>query len=313
MGFSRRRPGQVVFLLAAASLLSVLAFAQTQTSAPPLAKINVLVLDRQNRPVRGLKQEDFHLAEDGKPVTVSFFSHEEVPLSYGLVIDTSGSLRSQISEVILAAQTIVNDNKPEDETFIVRFVDRANIVTEKEFTRNKSELLSALDSLYVKEGQTALVDAVYKAAEYLNNHQTNNARRALILITDGEERMSYYTKAKLFEYLRATDMQVFIIGLTLKLYKDVGPGIKSQRQAAEELLDRLAKETGGRAFYPKDVKEVQDVADEIMLDLRSQYVIGFVPNSPSKSGEYRKVEVKVTSPDDKNKLKVITRGGYLSP
>jgi Ca-activated chloride channel homolog len=314
MGFSRKRPGRFFVLLAAASLLSALALAQTQTSAPPPAKINVLVLDRENHPVTSLKQEDFHLTEDGKPLTISSFSREEVPLSYGLVIDASGSLRSQMNKVILAAQNIVNGNKPEDETFVVSFVSRDNIAKMQDITRDKSKLFDALRLIRAEGGQTALIDAVYISADYLHKNQRPDAHSALILVTDGEERNSYYNQEQLFGHLRKSKIQVFIIGLISQLDKENGGTIrKSTRESAQTLLDKLAKETGGRVFYPKDDKDLESAAQEIMLDLRSQYVLGFAPLTPAKSGQYRKVEVKVTSPDDKNKLKAITRGGYLSP
>lgn len=314
MGFSRRLPRNVALLLGAASLLSALAWAQTGTPAPPLVKLNVTVLDSRNQPVKGLRREDFQLVEGGKPQTISFFSQEEVPLSYGLVIDASGSMRTQIGQVIRAAQNIVNSNKPEDETFIVSFVSSDNIVTLQEITRNKPQLLVALGLLRVEGGQTALIDAVYTCADYLGKHQRDGARNALILVTDGEERNSFYKQEQLFSKLRKTGIQIFIIGLISKLDKDNGGLVrKSARDAAQTLLDRLAKETGGRVFYPKDDKALESAADEIMLSLRSQYVLGFTPNTPSKSGEFRKVEVTVTGPDDKSKRKVITQGGYLSP
>ncbi|MBD0372218.1 MAG: VWA domain-containing protein [Pyrinomonadaceae bacterium] len=315
MGFSRRLPRNVVILLAAASLLSAPALAQTQTPpAPPLVKLNVTVLDRQNQPVTGLRQEDFQVVEGGKPQSVSFFSQEEAPLSYGLVIDASGSMRTQIGKVVLAAQNIIRGNKPEDETFIVSFVSSDNIVTLQELTGNKSQLLSALNLLRVEGGQTALIDAIYTSADYLDKHRRDNARNTLILVTDGEDRNSYYKQEQLFSKLRKTRVQIFIIGLIYKLENDNG-GIarKSTREAAQSLLDRLAKETGGVAFYPKNDKALESAAGELMLSLRPQYVIGFVPTTPAKSGQYRKVEVTVTSPDDKNKRKVITQGGYVAP
>lgn len=310
----RRMLGEMALLLAAASLLisSSSAGAQTDSNAQQPVKLNVLVLDSRNRPVSGLRQEDFQLTQEGKPQTISFFSAAEQPLSYGLVIDSSGSLRSQIDKVIMAGETIINGNKPEDEAFIMSFVSKT--VTEQDFTRNKSRLLTALGSIDIKPGPTALLDAIYDAAEQLKRRKTENARRALILVTDGEDRNSFYNQDKLLSHLRKTDIQIFIIGLTLKLEKDNGGfSRKSSRDASEALLDRLARETGGRVFYPKDDRELQLAATEIMLSMRSQYVIGFIPATPLNSQQYRKVEVRVANSDDSPKRKVITRAGYVSP
>jgi Ca-activated chloride channel family protein len=314
MSFSLKRPGRMMTIPATAALLSVLAPAQTQNTAQPAVKLDVLVLDQKMRPLTGLRQEDFRITEEGKPQAVTFFSKEEKPLSYGLVIDSSGSLRSQMDKVIRAAITIINGNKPEDEAFVVSFVSTDYIVTMQEFTRNKSELAGALSLLQIRKGQTALIDAIYTSADYLNKHKADDARRALILVTDGEERNSFYTADALFKYLRATGIQIFTIGLVRELNKDNGGFIrKSSREMAEELLERLAQETGGRTFYPKDDKDLQSAADEIMLSLRSEYVIGYLSNNPAKSKQYRKVTVTVESTDDTAKRKVIARPGYVSP
>src|SRR5499433_3313865 len=150
-----------------------------------LVTLNVRVIDRNNRPINGINKGDFTVYEDGVAQQVFSFTEEQVPVIYGLAVDTSGSLRSQINEVIDAAKTIVNSNKPGDETFLERFIDRDKIENLQDFTSNKDLLLDAIDNLYVEGGQTAVVDGVYlgaeHVAEYKKGRDDDRRRRALIV------------------------------------------------------------------------------------------------------------------------------------
>ncbi|HEX8852198.1 MAG TPA: VWA domain-containing protein, partial [Pyrinomonadaceae bacterium] len=176
-------------------------------------KLNVRVVDRLNRPVNDVRQEEFRVFEDGVLQTVESFTKAEVPISYGIVIDNSGSLRNQINQVIDASKTIVNSNKPGDETFLVRFVSSDEIKVMQDWTANKQDLNDALDDLFVEGGQTAILDAVYLSAEHAATHKKGNdledkRRRALILVTDGEDRNSFYKTEQLFEALKEEDVQI---------------------------------------------------------------------------------------------------------
>ncbi|MGH9943293.1 MAG: VWA domain-containing protein, partial [Pyrinomonadaceae bacterium] len=164
---------------------------------------NVRVIDRQNRPVNDVKQDEFRVFEDGVAQKIEYFSREEIPIQYGMVIDNSGSLRFQINQVIEAGKTIVNSNKPGDETFLVRFISSDKIETVQDFTGDQETLTEALDQLFVEGGQTAVIDAVMLSAERVANYRKGNdlddrRRRALILVTDGEDRSSYYKQEDLF-------------------------------------------------------------------------------------------------------------------
>ena len=130
-----------------------------------LVNINVRVIDRNSRPIGGLKRSDFTVLEEGVPQDIEYFSQSEVPTNYSLVVDNSGSLRRQLDKVIEAGKILVNTNKPEDETLIIRFVSRDKISIEQEFTNKKDYLMDALDNLYIDGGQTAVRDAVYLAAD----------------------------------------------------------------------------------------------------------------------------------------------------
>src|SRR4029078_12821630 len=130
-----------------------------------LVQLHVRVIDRNNRPIDNVRQNDFHVFEDGVPQPIETFTREEVPISYGLAIDTSGSLRSQLQALIDAGKTIINSNRAGDETFLVRFISSDKIETVQDFTPSKDLLIDGLDSLYVEGGQTAIIDAVYLSAE----------------------------------------------------------------------------------------------------------------------------------------------------
>ena len=281
-----------------------------------LVNLQVRVIDRLNRPVNDVRPEDFRVFEDGVPQTISFITKEEVPISYGLVVDNSGSLRSQIDKVIDAGKTIVNSNKQEDATFLIRFIDSEKIEMVQDFTPNKTTLLEALDTLYVEGGQTAVIDAVYLAAEhaaqYKKGDMSDRRRRALILVTDGEDRNSQYKQEQLFARLRETDVQIFVIGFINELDKEGGFIRKSPRERAVNLLERLAKETGGRVFFPTSTSELPRIAEEITRDLRTQYVISYNPTNKARDGSYRTVRVTVADASGRDKRIAITRPGYTA-
>ncbi len=282
-----------------------------------LVNLQVRVIDRNNRPVNDVRTEEFRVFENGVQQEVKFANTEEVPVSYGLVVDNSGSLRHQINQVIDAAKTIVESNKPGDETFVVRFVASDEIKIMQDFTADKQAVHDALDDMFVEGGQTAVVDAVYLSTEHAADHKKRNElddkrRRALILVTDGEDRNSHYKVEQLFESLKERDVQIYVIGFVNELEKDGGFIAKSKREKATELLNRMAKETGGRAFYPTSLAELPGIAEEITKDLRTQYVLSYAPTVPARAGEFRQVRVAVADAPGRDKRIAITRAGYTA-
>ncbi len=247
-----------------------------------LVTLHVRVIDRNNHPINNIAKGDFKIFEDGVPQPVFSFTEEEVPVIYGLAVDTSGSLRSQLNQVIDAAKTIINSNKRGDETFLERFIDREKIENLQDFTSNKDLLLDAVENLYVEGGQTAVIDGVYLAAEHVAEYkkgaEDDRRRRALIVVTDGEDRASYYNEIQLFQRLREEDVQIYIIGFVSELDADKGFIRKSAKEKAVNLLNHIASETGGRVFYPQSITELPQVANEIVRDLRTQYVVSYDPS-----------------------------------
>lgn len=278
-----------------------------------LVQLHVRVIDRNNRPINNVPRSDFHVFEDGVPQSIESFTREEVPISYGLAVDTSGSLRSQLPSVIEAGKSIINSNRSGDETFLVRFVGRDNIETVQDFTASKELLGDALDNMYVEGGQTAIIDAVYLSAEHVAEYRkgddSDRRRRALIVITDGEDRNSFYNQEQLFARLREDDVQIFVIGFINELDKEAGFIRKSPREKAVNLINRLAEDTGGRAFFPESLSELPQIANEIIRDLRTQYVIAYNPTNKTPDGTYRAIKVTVDQPSGSDKRIALTRPG----
>lgn len=281
-----------------------------------LVQLHVRVIDRNNRPINNVPERDFHIFEDGVPQTIETFTREEVPISYGLAVDTSGSLRTQLQSVIDAGKTIINSNKTGDETFLVRFISSDKIETVQDFTANKELLMDGLESFFVEGGQTAIIDAVYLSAEHVSEYRKGDEgdrrRRALIVITDGEDRNSFYKQEQLFARLREEDVQIFVIGFVNELDKEAGLIRKSPREKAVSLINKLASETGGRAFFPDSVSELPEIANEIIRDLRTQYVISYNPTNKTQDGSFRAIKVTVDQPSNADKRIALTRTGRIA-
>jgi len=180
----------------------------------------------------------------------------QVSVSYGIVVDNSGSYRTLLEGIIEAVKNIVNDNKADDETFLVRFVDTDKVYLSQDFTRDKNQIRDAADEMYIEGGKTAILDAVYFSAKHLSANAESNRRRALILITDGEDRLSKAKLEEVLKFLKDEKIQVFSIGL-------------SDEKVYTKLLDKLAKETNGRFFTPKNRAEIQTVIKELTAVIRA--------------------------------------------
>jgi Ca-activated chloride channel family protein len=278
-----------------------------------LVTLHVRVIDRNNHPINNIAKDEFKVLEDGVPQPIFSFTEEEVPVIYGLAVDTSGSLRPQFNQVIDAAKTIINSNKKGDETFLERFISSDKIETIQDFTPSKDALLDGLDTLYIEGGQTAVIDGVYLAAEHVADYKKggddDRRRRALIVVTDGEDRASYYPETELFKRLREEDVQIFVIGFVNELEADKGLIRKSPRDKAVGLINRLASETGGRAFFPQSISELPQIAHEIVRDLRTQYVISYDPTNKAHDGTYRSIKVNVAQPSGSERRIALTRSG----
>ena len=278
-----------------------------------LVTLHVRVIDRNNHPINNVQKEEFRILEDGVSQPIFSFTREEVPVMYGLAVDTSGSLRPAFEQVINAAKAIINSNKRGDETFLERFISSDKIETVQDFTANRDALMDGLDTLYVEGGQTAVIDGVYLAAEHVAEYKKSGdddrRRRALIVVTDGEDRASYYNQTQLFQRLREEDVQIFVIGFVNELDAEKGLIRKSPRDNAVNLLNKLANETGGRAYFPNSISELPEIANEIVRDLRTQYVVSYDPTNKAHDGTYRTIKVTIADAPGQGKRIALTRTG----
>jgi Ca-activated chloride channel family protein len=180
---------------------------------------------------------------------------EESSLTYGLVIDCSGSVKQSLKYIVASASSVVDSNTGSDQAFVTRFVSHEQIQTVQELTSDKTKLVKSIGALYVEGGQTALVDGVYFAAQYLDNH-THNARRALVLISDGEDRQSYYNLDTLLKYLRDKQIPVYILAF----------GNHSPRSLV--FINKLAQDSGGKVVFAGTGKDLPSKAPDLIHLLR---------------------------------------------
>jgi len=272
-----------------------------------LVQLPVSVLDKDGHPVSGLQKDHFQVFEDGVLQEISLFKHEDVPLSVGLVIDNSGSMHNKRERVNRAALTFARESNPEDETFIVDFDDA--VYLEQEFTGNIADLVAALSHLDTR-GETAIYDAVYLSAEHLN--EGTKDKKALLLITDGEDNKSNYSLEKVLAKLRESKTTVYTIGLLEE--SDRGSFFrKSPARKAREVLERFAETTGGRAYFPKSVDEVEGLCRRIAHDIRNHYTLGYTPSNGKPDGSWRRITVRVNPPRTVSNVTVRAKEGYYAP
>ena len=281
--------------------------------------LNVRVVNSSNRPVGNLKEAAFKVYEDSVLQPITSITTTEVPIFNALVIDNSRSLRTQLKKVIEAGKIIVGTNRPQDESTVVRFVSADKIEVVQDFTPNKMMINNALDNLFVEGGQTAIIDAVYKTAGMVQKYQNSEKKedvklRALILVSDGDDRSSNFNENQLFELLRNSYVQIYAIGFTNDLsdVPDAATGI-SRREKARTFLTRLAQETGGKVYFPDSIDQLAQIAAEISGELRTQYVVSYAPTNSNRDGSFRKIKVEVTDGTAGEKRTAITRTGRNAP
>jgi Ca-activated chloride channel homolog len=263
--------------------------------------LNATVLDENNHLVNSLAKENFRVTEDGVLQAIASFQHQDVPVSMGLLVDNSGSMYKKRPAVNTAALDLVKASNTQDESFVVNFADEPYL--DQDFTSEIPKLRDGLAHIESKGG-TALYDTIVASADQMSK-AAKRAKQVLIVITDGEDNASSLTLEQTIR--RVQELQgpvVYSIGL---LFGDEMTGRESHR--AKRALQLLSDETGGAAFFPRSLKDVDAVAEEVAQDIRSQYTIGYRSTKPYSEGGYRRVQVEAKAPGFK-KLNVRTRAGY---
>jgi len=264
-----------------------------------LVVLHATVVDKNHHLITNLPQAAFKVYENNVEQNLKVFRREDVPVSVGLVIDNSGSMRDKREKVNAAALAFVKSSHPQDEVFIVNFNDEAFL--DQPFTSNQELLQDGIKKID-QRGGTAFYDAVGMSIDELRERAKKD-KKVILLITDGEDNASQMTLEKLLRKVQESEAAIFTIGL---LNEEERRAARRTRRA----LIKLAEDTGGDAFFPKDVSEVEEIARKIALDIRSQYILGYSPSNPLEDAGFRPVRVMLVGPG--RNYNVRTRTGYYA-
>lgn len=256
------------------------------------------VVDPHNRLVTNLDKSAFQVYEDGQPQQITSFHRDDVPVSLGIVIDNSGSMRDKRPRVNQAALNLVRASNPQDEVFIVNFNEDA--ILDQDFTSNIDLMKEALDHIDSRGG-TAMYDAVVASADQLAKG-AKQEKKVLLVVTDGEDNESRMSLEDAVRRVQAdSGPTIYTIGIL---------GDDKEAKRAHRALERLATETGGVAYFPKDLGQVDEISRAVAHDIRNQYTLGYKPSRPQSEGGFR--NVRVEAHDGHAKLQVRTRSGYFA-
>lgn len=303
-------------LVSVASVLVGAAWALAQAPGqPPLTfgtgieiiNLTVTVTDAQGRLVPGLDRDAFSVFEDGVKQDLALFNKDRLPLTVVLLMDSSASMDDKVTPARSAAKRFVSTLVAADRARVVAFNNKIDVL--QDFTNDKDALIAAIDRL-VPSGSTALHNAFYISIKELQKEKQSGAaarRQAIILLSDGENTSSIVTDEQVIELARKAEISIYSIRITTDFEGDKGRAAFSQ---ATHLLSVLARETGGQAFFPAQIQELDAVYDRIAEEMRTQYSMGYVPTNNRRDGRYRRIVVRIPARDN-----VVLRYklGYFGP
>jgi Ca-activated chloride channel family protein len=259
------------------------------------------VIDKSGHLVTTLPQSAFTVYENKIKQVIRRFKREDVPVSLGLVIDNSGSMRNKLGKVSAAALALVKDSNRDDEVFIVNFNDTAYLDNpqDKDFTHDIAELQTALSRIDARGG-TAMRDAIEMSIQHLK--KAHRDKKVLVVITDGNDNSSLLTLQHIMKSAHQSDVLIYGVGLLTE---------EEHREAAHarRALNDLAEATGGKTFFPKDVEEVDAIAHLVAHDIRSQYIIEYSPSKSTMDGSFRAIRITAKAAGNPT---VRTRSGYYA-
>jgi Ca-activated chloride channel homolog len=269
-----------------------------------LALVTVTVTDPLNRLVTGLEQDNFRVFEDNVEQEVVHFSSEDLPVSIGVIFDMSGSMANKVDQARQAAIEFFKTANPKDEFFLVSFSERAELTSA--FTRSVEDLEQGL--LYTPaKGRTALLDAIYLGLSEMKG--AHNAKRALLIISDGGDNHSRYSEVDVRRLVKEADVQIYAIGI----YNAFDARPTPEELNGPSLLAEIAELTGGRVYGVGNVSELPDIAGKISTELRNQYVLGYRPSNHAHDARWRKIKVKLRPPKGLPPLSLYAKTGYYAP
>jgi VWFA-related protein len=265
-----------------------------------LVVLHATVVDERGRFVPDLKEQNFRVLEDRVEQKLALFKREDIPVTLGLVIDNSGSMRDKRDKVNAAALTFVKTSSRDDEVFVVNFNDDYFLDLPTDITSSIDELKEALERIDSR-GSTALYDAIIGSVDHIKKGSRD--KKVLLVITDGEDNTSRANLERTILEVQRSDAVIYTVGILGK-----EKGAKRARRA----LQALSQATGGLAFFPEAVGDVEAICTQIAHDIRNQYTLAYYPTNTRKDGTFRNVQVEVIPPRGRGKLSVRTRTGYYA-
>ncbi len=264
-----------------------------------LVVLPVTVVDKNGHLITNLPKNAFQVFENGVQQEIKIFRREDVPVSLGLIVDNSGSMRDKREKVKDASLVLVKESNPQDEVFVVNFNDEAFLDT-KDFTSDIKEMEEALSKIDSRGG-TAMRDAVRMSIDHVKEKGKKD-KRVLVVVTDGNDNASLISLENLVKAGQQSEVLIYTVGL---LSEEDG----REAKRAERALKALAQATGGEAYFPKDVNDVDRIAHQVARDVRNQYTIAYSPSNQSLDGTFRQIKVVANAP---GKPTVRTRSGYYA-
>jgi Ca-activated chloride channel homolog len=292
-------------------VFSITAFTQKKDEIKSIEiKTNLLITDSKNLFVNDVKQEDLKVFEDGVEQKITYFA-KKTSANVGFVVDNTGSMRSQLETILDTGNLVAANLFDTDSAFIVRFVSSSKINMEQNWTSDKTLLKRTFANLYVEGGSSAVIDAVYLAADkFSEKKKEETAKNIIILISDCDERDSFYKEKQVLEMLKKNNVQVLVLAFTSAL-------TSNDKTQAETFANTLSNQTGGLSFFPKsskkDKEQLIDTIKKVVYEIRSQYEIGYTSTNPKQKDAERKIVVEVANDSKGEKRQVFMRDKIVLP
>ncbi|HTT23141.1 MAG TPA: VWA domain-containing protein [Candidatus Sulfotelmatobacter sp.] len=267
-----------------------------------LVLVPVTVTDRKDHLVLGLEKDSFTVFEGANQQVIRHFSSEDAPISLGILFDTSSSMYGKMDRSREAVIQLLRSSNPSDEFFLIGFADRPESLVD--FTSSVEAIQDRI-SRAVPDGLTSLLDAVYLGLDKMKD--AHNKRKALLIVSDGGEDHSRYTTKDVWSVVLEAGVQVYAMGIF-----DEAPRTKAERMGPD-LLGALTNVSGGRTFPIHSLKKIGDAANQLAIEMRNEYLIGYRPNPVAHDGRWHRVAIRVAPPHNSNHLHVYAKAGYYAP
>jgi len=270
-----------------------------------LVLVPVTILDGMNRLIRGLGKNDFELFEGKQQQQIRYFSNEDAPVSLGIILDISGSMKDKVERAHEAVMDFLKNANQQDEFFLITFADKPEEVAD--FTQRPEDIQSKLVYAFPR-GRTALLDAIYMGISKMR--RARYQRKALLIISDGGDNHSRYTQREVVSLVKEADVMIYGVGIYSTYFAS------QEEFLGPELLRQVSQVTGGTTFTIEDPRDLSDAAKSVGMMLRNQYLLGYRPEMAKKDGKWHKIKIifkRRKIPNLIHSFRVLARAGYYAP